>query len=69
MNDIEIRICVECGSQFLKSKSKMKNLCPECASILYGYENCKHIFKNGRCIKCFWNGSRSDYIKLLSDKF
>ena len=69
MNDIEIRICVECGSQFLKSKSKMKNLCPECSSILYGYENCKHIFKNGRCINCFWNGSRSDYIKSLSDKF
>ena len=24
----------------------MKNLCPECSSILYGYENCEHEFVN-----------------------
>lgn len=69
MNHYKIGICAECGSQFLKSSSKMKGLCPECAFILYGYENCKHIFKNGKCIKCFWNGNRSDYIKSISDKF
>ena len=63
MNNNEVAICTECGSKFLKSTSKMKELCPECSSILYGYENCKHIFKNGKCIKCLWDGSRSDYIK------
>lgn len=47
----------------------MKKLCPECASILYGYEFCKHIFKDGKCIKCSWDGQRSDYFKSLLDKF
>ena len=43
-------------------------LCPECAHILYGYPNCGHVFKNGRCIYCYWDGSRSKYIEwLLSD--
>lgn len=46
----------------------MSNLCPECAYILYGYKNCEHEFKNGRCIKCFWNGKASDYIHKLKDK-
>lgn len=67
MNKNETGICIECGSEYLKSKSKMKELCPECAYILYGYENCKHIFKNGKCIKCLWNGQKSDYIKALSE--
>ncbi len=38
------KICVECGSEYLASASKMMELCPECASVLYGYDNCKHIF-------------------------
>ena len=63
MKENEIGVCGECGSEFLKSKSKMQGLCPECASILYGYTNCKHIFKNGRCVHCLWDGSRSEYIK------
>jgi predicted RNA-binding Zn-ribbon protein involved in translation (DUF1610 family) len=63
-----IGTCVECGSEFLKSKSKMEELCPECAYWLYGYENCKHIFKDGKCTICLWNGNKSDYIKSLSDK-
>ena len=69
MNNSEVAICTECGSKFLKSKSEMKEVCPECSSILYGCENCKHIFQNGKCIKCLWDGSRSDYIKLLLNKF
>lgn len=60
-----IRICDECGSEYLASTSKMASLCPECAHVLYGYENCKHIFKDGKCTLCLWDGSRSDYIKSL----
>lgn len=61
-------ICDECGSEFLRSSSRMMALCPECAHIIYGYPNCNHVFKDGRCVKCYWDGSRSDYIKwLLSD--
>ena len=54
-------ICAECGSVFLRSASKMAGLCPECAHILYGYENCPHQFENGRCIHCLWDGSRSAF--------
>ncbi len=64
----EIAICDECGSEFLKSTSKMSSLCPECASILYGYENCNHSFKDGKCVKCLWDGSRSEYIKSLLEE-
>lgn len=67
MNDKEIEICVECGSEYFKSSSKMKSLCPECAHILYGYENCEHNFENGRCTNCFWNGQQSKYIKNIKD--
>ena len=64
-NNNEIGTCVECGSEFLKSKSKMKELCAECAYQLYGYKKCEHIFKNGKCTICLWNGNKSDYIKSL----
>ena len=60
MDKNELGICDECGSEFLKSVSKMSSLCPECAHRLYGYENCEHIFENGKCIKCFWNGNKSN---------
>jgi len=58
-----IAICDECGSEYYQDTSKMSNLCPECSSILYGYDNCVHKFEDGRCVKCFWDGSISDYIK------
>lgn len=67
MENESINICCECGSEFLVTTSKMKELCPECAYIIYGYENCEHIFKNGKCVKCLWNGNRSDYVKSLTD--
>ena len=67
MENEYINICCECESEFLIAASKMKDLCPECANIIYGYENCKHIFKNGTCIKCLWNGNRSEYVKSLID--
>lgn len=60
-----ISTCDECGSEYITSTSEMSDLCPECSSILYGYDNCDHIFKNGICIKCHWNGNRSVYIKKL----
>ena len=62
----EIVICDECGSGFYAGSSKMKSLCPQCASALYGYPACEHIFKDGRCILCNWDGSTSDFLKGLS---
>jgi predicted RNA-binding Zn-ribbon protein involved in translation (DUF1610 family) len=60
-----IIMCDECGSQYYKESSKMTSLCPECSHILYDLENCEHIFENGRCIKCYWDGRSSEYIKNL----
>ena len=62
MSEKEIGVCEECGSEYLKSASKMTALCPECAHILYDYENCEHVFKDGKCVKCLWNGQRSEYV-------
>lgn len=45
MNKDNYSICDECGSEFLKSTSKMMALCPECAHVLYGYPNCAHDLK------------------------
>ncbi len=61
--ELEKNRCDECGSLYYLSSSKMKNLCPECASVLYGYPNCKHVFENGRCINCYWDGSQSEFVK------
>ncbi|MBQ8965603.1 MAG: hypothetical protein IJ063_03375 [Ruminococcus sp.] len=60
--DNSIKVCDECGSEFLGASSAMAGLCPECAHVLYGYENCAHVFENGRCIKCLWDGSVSRFI-------
>lgn len=65
MDNIKIRICDECESEYLESSSPMVNLCPECASVLYGYKNCTHVFLHGKCTKCLWNGNKSQYIKSL----
>ena len=67
MSDSKLSVCSECGSKYIAASSKMKAMCPECASILYGDENCDHVFKDGRCIKCFWDGNRSAYIQRLVD--
>ncbi len=63
-----LNTCDECKSQYFSSSSKMKNLCPECSHVLYGYENCNHQFVNGKCTNCFWDGSRSEHIRKLIDK-
>lgn len=55
--------CDECRSRYIASTSKMPYLCPECSSLLYGFENCEHEFEEGRCKLCGWNGRRSRYTK------
>ena len=65
MDKMETAVCDDCGSEFLKGSSKMMALCPECAHYLYGYPNCRHVFENGRCVRCYWDGSESAYIKSL----
>ena len=60
--------CNECGSLIYISASKMKSLCPECAHYLYGYESCNHEMKDGHCIKCYWDGSTSNYIEFIKNE-
>ena len=62
------RTCDECGSAYIAPASRMMNLGPECAHILYGYPNCEHVFRGGKCVKCLWNGSRSEYLRELLDQ-
>ncbi len=59
----DIRNCNECGSPFLKERSSMLTVCPECSYQIYGYPNCDHEFENGICKHCLWNGNRSKYLK------
>ena len=67
MAESGIKICDECGSRFLAASSEMAGLCPECAHILYGYGNCCHVFENGRCIKCLWDGSKSPFTRKTEE--
>ncbi|MBQ9543143.1 hypothetical protein [Ruminococcus sp.] len=60
--DKDVNICAECGSVFLRAASQMPGLCPECSHRLYGYDDCDHVFENGRCTKCLWDGSISEFI-------
>ena len=63
----EIARCEECGSEYYAGSSLMKNICPECAHVLYGYTNCAHVFENGRCRMCYWDGSKSKFTEKLSE--
>lgn len=67
LNKAAVRDCDECGSLFCAGMSKMDALCPECAHALYGYPACVHVFQDGRCLKCFWDGKRSSYLDGLRD--
>lgn len=60
-----IKVCDECGSDYFASASSMSQLCPECSHWLYGYPRCPHEFTEGRCSKCGWDGSVSDYVRGL----
>jgi len=57
--------CDECGSQFLSSHATMSGLCPECSHYLYNKPNCAHSFRDGRCRRCGWDGSVSDYVARI----
>ncbi|WP_091508628.1 hypothetical protein [Flexibacter flexilis] len=60
--------CDECRSEFFAQVSPLPQLCPECASVLYGYANCQHVFENGRCKHCYWNGKSSAYVQKLKNQ-
>jgi hypothetical protein len=64
MND---RRCDECGSGFIATTSKMAGLCAECAHRLYGYPPCAHDMRNGRCARCGWDGSVSDFLRSQTE--
>lgn len=65
---MEKQNCAECESLYFKASSQMAGLCPECAHYLYGYENCKHQFEDGRCLHCHWDGSESAMVKKLKEQ-
>ncbi len=67
LNKSLITVCDECNSEFYTDSSVMKNLCPECAHYIYGYENCFHEFVNKHCVKCYWNGNSTEYINTLKN--
>ena len=60
-----VKACDECESLFFPNASKMVELCPECSHLIYGHENCRHVFMDGRCSVCNWDGSTSDFSKKL----
>lgn len=66
--EIEIKSCEECKSDYFSKSSEMLHLCPECSHILYGYENCNHVFQNNRCINCYWNGNTTKYLEKLKQE-
>ena len=68
MEHRQTETCDECRSLFFKDSSQMTNLCPECAQILYGYEGCAHTFVDGRCSRCYWDGSISAFSKAIKDE-
>jgi predicted RNA-binding Zn-ribbon protein involved in translation (DUF1610 family) len=63
-----IKECDECGSTYYSDTSKMDTLCPECSHQLYSHEPCIHDFEEGRCLKCYWDGSVSDYLQSQRNK-
>lgn len=65
MKERPTKACDECGSLYFLETSQMDALCPECAHLLYGYPACDHAFLAGRCTKCHWDGSVSDYCRKL----
>lgn len=68
MPDQQVKTCDECKSLHFADSSHMDALCPECASLLYGYAPCSHRFENGRCLRCHWDGSVSEFCLTLKAK-
>lgn len=63
MSGTDERRCDECGSGFNPAATRMAGLCAECAHRLYGYPACPHEMSAGRCMRCGWDGSVSDFLK------
>lgn len=61
----QLKRCDECGSLFYADASEMTALCPECAHHLHGHSNCDHDMVDGRCVKCYWDGSVSAFLTRL----
>ncbi len=57
--------CDECDSSYYSECSAYVELCPECANLIYGHPACEHFFSDGRCSKCYWDGSYSTYTASL----
>lgn len=57
------KACDECGSLYFADSSQMCAMCPECSTVIFGYDPCIHVFQDGRCSLCYWDGSASKYIK------
>jgi len=68
MKDRPVKTCDECRSVYFAETSRMDALCPECSHLLYGYEACEHTFVDGRCSKCYWDGSVSEYCRKLKEE-
>ena len=68
MKDRPVKTCDECRSVYFAETSRMDALCPECSHLLYGYEACEHTFVDGRCSKCYWDGSISEYCRKLKEE-
>ncbi len=66
--DREIAKCDECGSQYFRAASEMGSLCPHCAHYLYGYDNCDHAIKAGRCLHCGWDGTVSEFVRAIQEQ-
>ena len=66
--DKELRTCDECESEYYSETSEMDKLCPNCSHYLYGYDNCQHVFENGRCKFCYWNGDTTKFIEGIKRK-
>lgn len=64
----ETEECDECSCNFFIESSKMKNLCPECSHHIHGYKNCTHLFIDGKCKKCNWDGNYSAFVRAIKLK-
>lgn len=68
LGESPVRKCDECESDYFAVTSYMCKLCPECASLLYDYPNCEHVFVAGRCETCGWDGSRSEFFAPAAER-
>ncbi len=58
-------IVMNADRRFLSSQATMSALCPECSHYLYNKPNCALSFRDGRCRRCGWDGSVSEYVASI----